>query len=65
MDSTIHGVLTYFRIKYMRLNTLIHLVEATQATQVKNPDIELLEKLAHEHLETLKLLAKNRNHKTD
>jgi hypothetical protein len=40
------------------------MVEATQATQVKNPDIELLEKLAHEHLETLKLLAKNRNNKT-
>lgn len=38
---------------------------AMQATQVKNPDAQLLEKLAQEHLETLKLLAKNGNHKTD
>jgi hypothetical protein len=28
-------------------------------------DIELLQKLAEEHLETLKLLAKNGNHKAD
>jgi hypothetical protein len=44
---------------------MMTMVEALQATQVKNPEIELLEKLAQEHLETLKLLAKNGNHKTD
>lgn len=36
-----------------------------QTTQAKNADIELLEKLAQEHLETLKLLGKNGNHRTD
>jgi hypothetical protein len=36
-----------------------------QATQIKNPDVELLKKLAEEHLETLKLLAKNGNHRAD
>ncbi len=41
------------------------MVEAVQATQVKNSDVKLLERLAQEHLETLKLLAKNGNHKTD
>ncbi len=44
---------------------MMTMVEALQAHQVKNPEIELLEKLAQEHLETLKLLAKNGNHKTD
>ena len=41
------------------------MVEATQTIEIKNPDIELLKKLAQEHLETLELLAKNGNHKTD
>lgn len=56
---------TVARKTYKHPNPLVNMVEAMQATQVKNPDVELLEKLAQEHLETLKLLAKNGNRKTD
>jgi len=35
-----------------------------QAAEAKNPNAEILEKLALEHLDTLKLLAKNSHEKS-